>query len=89
VLQRGSLGSALGSGLWTRPSFLARVRRASGRRGDARRTEFLGLEHDLLLAAPVAVYGSYYGGDYFSPRVRCRVVPPGVGAIDLGLLCKR
>jgi ABC-type transport system substrate-binding protein len=89
VLRRGSLGSALGPGLWTQPGFLARVRSASGLHGDARRVAFLRLEHDLLLAAPVAVYGSYYGGDYFSPRVRCRVVPPGVGAIDLGLLCKR
>ena len=77
------------AGRWTEPSFLARVGSASRLRGDARRLAFLRLEHDLLLAAPVAVYGSYYGGDYFSPHVRCRVVPPGVAAIDLGLLCKR
>jgi len=88
VLRAGTLGAALGRGLWTEPSFLARVRRAGALRGNQRRAAYLRLERDLLRAAPVAVYGSYYGGDYFSPKVRCRIVPPGVGALDLGALCK-
>jgi len=88
VLEGRSLGAALGRGLWTEPDFRLRVRRAGALRGDARRIAYLQIERELLRAAPVAVYGSYYSGDYFSPKVRCRIVPPGVGAVDLGALCK-
>jgi hypothetical protein len=35
------------------------------------------------------VFGSFYEGHYFSPHVGCRIIPPGVGAVDLGALCKR
>jgi ABC-type transport system substrate-binding protein len=89
ILRTGTYGAALGRGTWNDQRFLARVRRARALRGDARRAAYRRLEDELLRAAPVAVYGSYYGGGYFSRRVGCRVVPPGVGAVDLGALCKR
>jgi hypothetical protein len=84
-----TLGAALGRGLWTQPTFLARVRHVGTFRGAARLSAYRRLEHELLRAAPIAVFGSFYDGHYFSRRVGCRIVPPGVGAVDLGALCKR
>ena len=82
-------GAALGPGLWTDPRFLARVHRADGLRGAARVTAFRRIEDDLLRAAPIAVYGSWNGTvGYFSRRVGCRIIPTGVGIIDLAALCK-
>ena len=84
-----SLGSALGRGLWTQRRFLARVRLVHALRGAVRLDAYRQLDRDLLRAAPIAVFGSFYEGHYFSPRVGCRIIPPGVGAVDLGALCKR
>jgi len=85
-----SLGAALGRGPWTGTRFRARMRRAHTLRGAARIAAFRRIEVDLLRAAPIAVYGSWDGTlGYFSPRVGCRIVPLGVGVIDLGALCKR
>jgi ABC-type transport system substrate-binding protein len=84
-----SLGSALGRGLWTQRHFLARVRRAHVLRGTVRLDAYRQLDRDLLRAAPIAVFGSFYEGHYFSPQVGCRIIPPGVGAVDLGTLCKK
>jgi serine/threonine-protein kinase len=90
VLARdNSLGSALGRGLWTQRRFLARVRLAHVLRGTVRLDAYRQLDRDLLRAAPIAVFGSFYEGHYFSPHVGCRIIPPGVGAVDLGALCKR
>jgi hypothetical protein len=83
------LGSAVGRGLWTQPGFLARVRLAHVLRGTVRLDAYRQLERDLLGAAPIAVFGSFYEGHYFSPQVGCLIIPPGVGAVDLGALCKR
>ena len=58
-------------------------------RGGARLSAYRRLESALLKAAPIAVYGSFYEGHYFSRRVGCRLIPPGVGAVDLAALCKR
>jgi ABC-type transport system substrate-binding protein/predicted Ser/Thr protein kinase len=82
--------SALGAGLWTQPGFRARLRHAHALSGAARVGAFRRIESDLLRAAPIAVYG-YWDGTigYFSPRVGCRIVRPGVGVIDLGALCKK
>ena len=89
LLSHGQLGSALGSGLWTEPQFLARVRRAAAFTGSARRAAYRRLEQELLRAAPVAAFGSFYDGHYLSPRVGCRIVQEGANVIDLGMLCKR
>jgi ABC-type transport system substrate-binding protein len=83
------LGNALGRGLWTDPQFLARVRHADTLTGRARRLEYRQLERQLLEAAPVAVFGSFYDGHYLSPHVGCHIVPPGANVVDLGMLCKR
>ena len=83
------LGGALGSGLWTDPAFRARIRGAHALQGAAREVAFRQIEDELLRALPVVVYGHWDGTiGYFSPRVGCRIVPPGVGVIDLGTLCK-
>jgi len=80
----------LGRGLWTTARFRARLRRAHTLSGAARVVAFRRLEDELLRAAPIAVYGSWDGTvGYFSPRVGCRIVPPGVGVIDLAALCKK
>jgi serine/threonine protein kinase/ABC-type transport system substrate-binding protein len=90
ILSRdNTLGSALGRGLWTQRRFLAHVRRAHALRGTARLDVYRQLERELLRAAPIAVFGSFYEGHYFSRRVGCRIIPLGVGAVDLGALCKR
>jgi ABC-type transport system substrate-binding protein len=89
LLSHDELGAALGSGLWTDPRFLARVKRAHELPQPAHDAAFRRLEHDLLRAAPVAVYGSWYDADYFAPRTGCRIRPPGVGAVDLAALCTR
>jgi serine/threonine-protein kinase len=89
LLSRDTLGAALGPGLWTDPRFLARVKRAHELRQPAHDAAFHRLERDLLRAAPVAVYGSWYDADYFAPRVGCRIRPLGVGVIDLATLCER
>jgi hypothetical protein len=83
-------GGALGQGIWTDPAFRARLRRAHVLHGSARAVAFRRIEADLLRAVPVVVYG-YWDGTigYFSPHVGCRIVPPGVGVIDLGALCAR
>jgi ABC-type transport system substrate-binding protein/predicted Ser/Thr protein kinase len=84
----GSNGSALGPGPWSSPSFLARVSHARVLRGAARTKAYRSIENDLLRAAPIIPYGSFYNGDYFAKQVGCKVVPPGVGVIDLTALCK-
>jgi hypothetical protein len=82
-------GSALGRGLWTDPGFRARIRRAHALQGTARGVAFRQIEDDLLHAVPIVVYGHWDGTiGYFSHRVGCRIVPPGLGVIDLGALCK-
>jgi ABC-type transport system substrate-binding protein len=83
------LGGALGPGLWSEPAFRRRVRRAHALQGAARVAAFRGIEHDLLRAVPLVVYG-YWDGTlgYFSSRVGCRIFPPGAGVLDLGMLCK-
>jgi serine/threonine-protein kinase len=80
----------LGRGLWTEPPFRAGLRRAHALRGAARAAAFRRIEDELLRAAPIVVYGSWDGTlGYFSPHVGCRIVPPGVGVIDLAALCKK
>jgi ABC-type transport system substrate-binding protein len=80
----------LGRGLWTTPRFRARLRRAHALRGAARLAAFRRIDLDLLRAAPIAVYGDWdFTVGYFSPHVGCRIIPPGVGAIDLGALCTK
>jgi ABC-type transport system substrate-binding protein len=89
VVSTTFLGAALGRGLWTDPRFLARMRHAHTLGGTARIAAFRRIEDDLLRAAPIAVYGTWIGTlGYFSPRVGCRIIPPGVGVIDLAALCK-
>ena len=79
----------LGRGLWTSPGFRAQLRRAHALRGTARLAAFRRIELELLRAAPIAVYGYWdFTVGYFSPHIGCRVIPPGIGAIDLGALCK-
>jgi ABC-type transport system substrate-binding protein len=82
-------GAALGRGPWSDPAFRARVRRAHALQGAARVAGFRRIEDDLLRALPIVVYG-YWDGTvgYFSPHVGCRIIPPGVGVIDLAALCK-
>jgi ABC-type transport system substrate-binding protein len=89
VVFTDSLGGALGRGLWSEPAFRERVRRAHALRGVARVAGYRSIERDLLRALPIVVYG-YWDGTvgYFSPHVGCRIIPPGVGVIDLAVLCK-
>jgi ABC-type transport system substrate-binding protein len=89
LARNNALGAALGRGLWTEPQFLARVRRAEALRGSARLGAYRQLDRELLDAAPIAVFGSFYEGHYFSRRIGCRIVPAGIGAVDLGALCKK
>jgi ABC-type transport system substrate-binding protein len=89
VLQPGLNGAAVGTGSWSRPGFRARLRRARRLSGGARRSAYRQIEREILRAAPIVPYGSFYSGDYFARKVGCKVVPPGVGVIDLAALCKR
>jgi ABC-type transport system substrate-binding protein len=83
------LGAALGKGPWSERLFRSRLRGAAALEGHARVGAYRRLEDELLRAAPVAVYGTWYDTyGYFSPRVGCRIIPPGVAAVDLGALCK-
>ena len=84
----GQNGSALGRGTWTSPAFLARVAHARVLRGRARTKAYMAIENDLLRAAPIVPYGTFYNGDYFAKQIGCKVIPPGVGVIDLSTLCK-
>jgi serine/threonine protein kinase/ABC-type oligopeptide transport system substrate-binding subunit len=88
LLSKQVLGGALGRGLWTTPSFVRRLRSAKVLRGSARVSAYRQLEDDVLRAAPVIAFGSFYAGHYFSPHVGCRILPVGADAFDLGALCK-
>jgi ABC-type transport system substrate-binding protein len=89
VLRPRLNGGALGRGIWSRPDFRSRVLHARRLGGSARRRAYLRIEQDILHAAPIVPYGSFYSGEYFARGVGCKVVPPGIGVIDLAALCKR
>jgi hypothetical protein len=87
VLNGRSYGAALGRGVWTEPSFRLRARRAAALRGNARTRAYVRLVRELMRAAPYAMYGSFVDTAYLSPQVRCRVLQPALGLVDLGTLC--
>ena len=45
------------------------------------------LVHELMRAAPFAIYGSFVSPEYFSPRVGCKLFLPAHAFVDLGALC--
>jgi serine/threonine-protein kinase len=87
VLDGRSYGAALGRGVWTQPSFRRRVQRAAALRGNARTRPYVLLVRELMRAAPYAMYGSFVDTAYLAPQVRCRVLQPALGFVDLGTLC--
>jgi ABC-type transport system substrate-binding protein len=87
VLDGRSYGAALGRGLWSEASFRRRVAAAAALGGATRTHAYAQLVHELMLAAPYAVYGSFAGVEYFSPYVGCKVFQRAGGFVDLGALC--
>jgi ABC-type transport system substrate-binding protein/streptogramin lyase len=84
-----SVGSALGTGLWTTPGFRKRLARAAVLTGPARTRAYVRLVNELTRAAPFAVFGSFVWTEYFSRNVRCKLFQSEYGVVDLGALCKR
>jgi hypothetical protein len=78
-----------GPGPWTSPAFRVRLERARALRGHGRIAAYARLQQELLLASPLAVYGSFVDPGYFSPRVGCKVFQAAYRVVDLGLLCVR
>ena len=89
VKRDGSVGSALGRGLWTTPNFRKRLVRASVLSGPARTRAYARLVGELTHAAPFAVFGSFVWTEYFSPNVGCKLFHAEYGVVDIGALCKR
>ena len=87
ALDRGRYSSALGPGPWYSESFLRRFEAARGLRGSARTRAYVSLERELMRAAPFAVYGSFSGGQYVSPRIGCPVTTGATRLLDLVALC--
>jgi ABC-type transport system substrate-binding protein len=88
LVRDGSVGSALGPGLWTTGGFRKRLARAAVLRGPARLHAYVRLVDELTRAAPFAVFGSFIWSEYFSPKIGCRVFQAEYGVVDLGALCK-
>jgi ABC-type transport system substrate-binding protein len=89
VARDGSIGSALGPGLWTTPSFRKRLADAAVLNGPARTRAYARLVGELTRAAPFAVFGSFVWTEYFSPKVGCKLFQSEYGIVDVGALCKR
>ena len=89
ALANGRYGSALGSGPWSSPSFRRRLEQLRALRGAARTAAAVKLEHDLMRAAPFAVYGTFSGGQYLAPRIGCRTTTAMTSLFDLVALCPR
>jgi ABC-type transport system substrate-binding protein len=88
LVRDGSVGSALGPGLWTTAGFRKRLERAAALRGPARLRAYVRLVGKLTRAAPFAVFGSFIWSEYFSPKIGCRIFQAEYGIVDLGALCK-
>ena len=89
ALKRGAYSSALGPGPWSAPSFRRRLDRAHALRGAARTAAYVRLQGVLMRAAPFAVYGTFSGGQYVSPRIGCEVTTSASNLLDLVALCPR
>jgi ABC-type transport system substrate-binding protein len=89
ALEPGAYGAALGPGPWSTPAFRRRLAAARALRGPARTAAYVGIERDLMRAAPFAVYGTFTSGQYLSPRVGCRVANGSSDLLDLLALCPR
>ena len=76
-----------GLGPWSSPAFGAGLKLARALRGPTRIARYARLQDELLRAAPLAVFGSFVGPEYFSPRVGCKVFQAAYRVADLGLLC--
>src|SRR5262249_34829335 len=72
---------------WDSPSFRRRLERA--RALGARAEAYARLQAQLMRQAPLAVFGTFSLGEYFSPQVGCKVFQAEYQVVDLGLLCKR
>ena len=89
ALATGRFASALGPGPWNSPSFRRRFEAARSLRGQARTRAYASLERELMRAAPFAVYGTFSGGQYVSPRIGCEVTTAATAILDLVALCPR
>lgn len=89
ALARGTYGSAFGPGPWNDASFRRRFEAARSLRGAARTAAYVRLEHELMRAAPFAVYGTFSSGQYVSPRIGCETTTAAGGLLDLVALCPR
>ena len=79
----------MGPGPWNDAAFRRRVTAARELRGEARTTAYVGIERELMQAAPFVVYGTFSGGQYVSPRIGCRISTPASDLLDLLALCPR
>jgi ABC-type transport system substrate-binding protein len=89
ALEPGAYGAAMGPGPWNDAAFRRRVTAARALRGQARTAAYLGIERELMRAAPFVVYGTFSGGQYVSPRIGCRVANASSDLLDLLALCPR
>ena len=89
ALGRGAYGAAMGPGPWNSPAFRRRLVEARALRGAARTQAYRGIERELMRAAPFAVYGTFSGGQYVSPRLGCRAANAASALLDLLALCPR
>jgi ABC-type transport system substrate-binding protein/tRNA A-37 threonylcarbamoyl transferase component Bud32/DNA-binding beta-propeller fold protein YncE len=78
-----------GPGPWNKREFRKRLERARTLRGEARAEAYGRLQDELLRQAPFAFYGIPVYGEYFSPKVGCKLFQAEYHAIDLGALCVR
>ncbi len=89
AVEPGAYGAAMGPGPWSSPAFRRRLEHARSLRGAARTAAYRGIERELMRAAPFAVYGTFSGGQYVSPRIGCRAANGSSDLLDLLALCPR
>jgi ABC-type transport system substrate-binding protein/tRNA A-37 threonylcarbamoyl transferase component Bud32 len=86
--QTSAFGPGGGLVTWTDRTFRHRLDRARTLTAPRRLAAYARLQDDLLRGpAPYAAYGSFVAPEYFSARVRCRLIQGAYRVVDLGALC--
>ena len=88
TLATGQIGSPLGPGPWSKPSFRRRVEAARALRGSERFTVYRRLADEFMRGVPIAVFGSFAWPMYVSPKLACLTFQARYGFLDLGVLCR-
>jgi hypothetical protein len=84
-----SMLSAMPPG-WVSPRVAREVNALSALSGTERQSAAAALAQRLAVRdVPVIAYGSHVQGEFFSPKLGCRVFPPMGYGVDLAALCLR